>query len=316
MDIRQLRAFAKVYERRSFSRAAEELLLSQPTVSAHVASLEQQMQIALFDRLGRSILPTQAADILYVHCGSVFSSLDQAESEIRLLSNDVSGELRLGGSTIPANFLFPELVSDFLLRFPNVRISLSQGDSSDILERVRTGELSVGVVGAKSETSELITQELVADALVVLAAPCFFSRHTRPVSLSSLRYVNWVMRQPGSGTRLAVEQALEKVGLPLKDLNVVCVVDGTEALLRFVRSGLGITVSSRLAAKEYLQRGELVALDIPGLHFVRSFYAVSHPSRHQFPAVRFFLKFLMDIAARLQVPDNEPIGTVTNNHSE
>lgn len=299
MDIRQLRAFAKVYERKSFSRAAEDLLLSQPTVSAHIASLEQFMHVTLFDRLGRSILPTQAAEILYNHSVAVFASLDRAESEIRLLSNEVYGELTLGGSTIPSNYLFPDLLSGFLRRYPNVRISLTQGDSMNILERVQSGELLVGVVGAKSATMDLVYQPLVEDSLVVLAAPGSVSCTDSPMQIDSLRKMKWVMRQPGSGTRLAVERALDRAGLPLKELNVVCVVDGTEAQLRFVRSGLGVTVSSRLAAREYLSHNELVVLDIPELYFERSFFVVSHPSRHQFPVVRYFLQYLAESPAAL-----------------
>lgn len=313
MDMRQLRAFAKVYERRSFSRAAEDLALSQPTISAHVASLEQSIQVSLFDRLGRSILPTQAADILYGHCATVFASLDRAESEIRLLSNGVSGELKLGGSTIPANYLFPELLSRFLRRYPNVRISLTEGDSLDILDLISRGELCVGVVGAKDESSELAFQALVDDSLVVLAAPSFLSGRCLPLGVESIAKLPWVVRQPGSGTRLAVEQALEKAGCSPKELNVVSVVDGTEALLRFVRSGMGISVSSRLAAREYLERGELTVVSIPELHFERSFFVVYHPLRHQFPVVRYFLKFVTEAvevlersdASRIQVDEDE-----------
>ena len=303
MDIRQLRAFAKVYERRSFSRAAEDLSLSQPTISAHVASLEQAIQVSLFDRMGRCILPTQAADILYDHCTSVFASLGRAESEIRLLSNDVTGELKLGGSTIPANYLFPDLLSRFLQRYPNVRISLVEGDSLDILDLISRGDLSVGVVGARDESSELEFHTLVDDSLVVLASPSFLSGHRAPINMQSISKMPWIVRQPGSGTRLAVEQALEKAGCSPKELNVVSVVDGTEALLRFVRCGMGISVSSRLAAREFLQRGELSIVRVPELHFERSFFVVHHPMRHQFPVERFFLKFITETAKMFQLQE-------------
>lgn len=303
MDIRQLRAFAKVYERRSFSRAAEDLTLSQPTISAHVATLEQALRITLFDRMGRGILPTQAADILYNHCLSVFASLCRAESELRLLSNEVYGELKLGGSTIPANYLFPDFLSRFLQRYPNVRISLIEGDTSDILNLVSRGELCVGVVGAKDDSSELEFQPLVDDSLVLLASPGFLDAHKTPISLQSIVKMPWIVRQPGSGTRQAIELALENAGYPPRELNVVCAADGTEALLRFVRAGMGISVSSRLAAREYLQRGELTIVSLPDLHFERSFYVVHNPLRHQFPVTRFFLKYISDAAAKLRQSD-------------
>lgn len=306
MDIRQLRAFAKVYERRSFSRAAEDLALSQPTISSHIASLEQTIRVTLFDRMGRCILPTQAADILYSHCQTVFSSLCRAESEIRLLTNDVFGELRLGGSTIPTNYMFPDLLSSFLQNYPNVRISLVEGDSLDILNLISRGEISVGVVGAKDESSEMEFHALVDDSLVVLASPLFLSGQRTPITMRTIVNMPWIVRQPGSGTRLAVEQALEKAGYLPKELNVVCVVDGTEALLRFVRGGMGISVSSRLAAREYLQRGELTIVSLPDLHFERSFYVVHHPMRHKFPVVRIFLNFIIAASTMFMQTDQFP----------
>ena len=102
----------------------------------------------------------------------------------------------------------------------------------------------------------------------------------------------WVLRQPGSGTRRAMEKAFEAAKRAPRDLRVLSAVDSTDALLRFVRCGLGITVSSRLAARESLQREELVVLDVPELHFQRSFFVAYHQQRHQFPATRYFLEFL------------------------
>ncbi|GAB6060947.1 selenium metabolism-associated LysR family transcriptional regulator [Desulfonatronum parangueonense] len=298
MDIRQLRAFSKVYERRSFSRAAEDLFLSQPTISAHVASLEQLMEVSFFDRLGRGIQPTQAADILYRHCETVFAALDQAETEIRLLSNKVSGELVLGGSTIPANYLLPSVLNKFLIRYPDVTISLIQGDSREIVKQILHGDVSIGIVGAQENVTELEFVPLFEDSLVVLAAPDFLQAYEPPLSLDCITRMPWIVRQAGSGTRLATESALQTAGFSPRMLKVASIVDSTESLLRFVRCGLGIAVSSKLAARDYIQRKELIVLDVPELQFQRSFYVVHNPHRHQFPVVRFFLKFLIDTMAK------------------
>ncbi len=299
MDIRQLRAFTRVYERKSFSKAAEDLYLSQPTVSAHIASLENRLKVTLFDRLGRGILSTAAADILYAHCRDIFASIEQSESEIRLLSNEISGTLLIGGSTIPANYFLPEWVSRFLGSHPDVAFSLEQGTTSDIIHGVLSGRLHLGVVGACEESQELKFSPLFDDALVVLAAPCFATKAEKIFSLDEICRMPWILRHPGSGTRLAMERALESAGCNLRCLHVKSVVDSTEALLRFVRCGLGVTVSSMLAARESLQRSELVVLNVPDLHFQRSFFVVHHRQRHQFPATRFFLEFLLNNAQTL-----------------
>jgi len=297
MDIRQLKAFAKVYERKSFSRAAEDLFLSQPTISAHIATLESELKVPLFDRLSRGIMPTPAADILRAYCAQVFTAMEQAEAEIRLLSDQVAGRLVLGGSTIPANFFLPELVSQFLRLHPEVYFSLEEGDSRGVIQGVLNGQMSLGVVGAKEENPDLHFVPLFEDILVVLGSSGQFPGPERKFSLDDVCGMSWVLRQPGSGTRRAMEKAFEEAGRDYRQLRALSVVDSTEALLRFVRCGLGITVSSRLAARESLQRGELVILDVPELLFQRSFFVVSHRQRHQFPATRYFLDFLLEKAS-------------------
>lgn len=299
MDIRQLKAFARVYERRSFSRAGEDLFLSQPTISAHIATLESELKVPLFDRLGRGIMPTPAAEILYPNCLKVFSTLERAEAEIRLLSNEVAGSLLMGGSTIPANYFLPELISHFQRAHPAVSFSLEEGDSSDVIQGVLDGRLSLGVVGAKDDFPELHFTSMFEDSLVVLAGPSLLPDPKVRLTLKDVCGLPWVIRQPGSGTRRAMERAFEAAGLDFRSLRVLSMVDSTEALLRFVRCGYGVTVSSRLAARESLLRGELAVLDVPELHLQRTFYVVHHQQRHLFPATRYFLDFLIESAPSL-----------------
>lgn len=296
MDIRQLRTFVKVYEQRSFSKAGEDLFISQPTISAHIAALENELKVPVFDRLKPGIMPTPAAQVLYAHCLKIFTALEQAECEIKLLSNEVTGKLCLGGSTIPANYFLPELISQFLSLHSGVAFSLEEGTSSEIIQGVLNGRLCLGVVGAKEDLAGLHFAPLFEDSLVILASSGLISEASRKLSLREVCDLPWVLRHSGSGTRRAMETAFEAAGKDIRNLRVVSVVDSTEALLRFVRCGLGVTVSSRLAAKESLQRGELVALDVPELHFQRSFFLTYHRQRHQFPATRFFLDFLIQKA--------------------
>lgn len=299
MDIRHLRAFARVYERKSFSRAGEDLYLSQPTISAHIASLEKELKVPVFDRLGRGILATPAADVLYAYCQKIFADLEQVRSEIRLLSDEVAGSLQLGASTIPANHFLPRLISRFTRMHAEVFFSLEEGDSSDIIRGVLEGRFNLGLTGIKEEFSDLVFDPLFEDSLVVLASPQAVADSRQQFSLADICAMPWVLRQAGSGTRRAMETAFEAAGLNIRDLHVMSVVDTTEALLRFVRCGLGITVSSRVAAAEELERGDLVVLNVPVLRFQRSFFVVHHRHRHQFPAARCFLDFILREASAL-----------------
>ncbi|NDY58198.1 LysR family transcriptional regulator [Desulfovibrio sulfodismutans] len=296
MDIRRLQAFCKVYELKSFSRAGEELLLSQPTVSAHVMALESELGTRLFDRLGRTVLPTPAARILYQHSLDAFDRLENARTEILALTQRVSGELSIGGSTIPAHYILPERIAAFRAKYPEVTIDLVIGDTQEIIERVIEGNLSLGLVGAPSDHPDLACEQLMDDELIGIAPP----DPTNPLveteggvfDPDSLRKLPWVLREQGSGTRLAFENALRGQGMDIRELRVSILVHSTLAVLQCVKAGLGVSVTSRLAVAGALERGEIRQIPLPGLCIKRGYYRVHHAKRHVFPAMRRFLEVL------------------------
>ncbi len=296
MDIRRLQAFCKVYEFKSFSKAGEALLLSQPTISAHVMSLENELGAKLFDRLGRSVLPTAAAEMLYPHAQDIFASLEHAKAEILALKDRVSGEIHVGGSTIPAHYLLPDIIAGFRTAHPEATINLVVGDSSEIGEKVLDGELSIGLVGAPMAHHDLICDPVMDDSLIVIASPGLKTPAGGDLKdkpnkglFSSLP---WVARESGSGTWRAFDSALSGLGLSVRDLNVAVKADSTLGVLQCVRAGLGLSATSRLAAEELLARGELVQVDIPGLVMERSFYRVMHAKRHVYPALERFSAYV------------------------
>lgn len=292
MDIRRLEAFAKVYELRSFSRAGQELFLSQPTISAHVSALEAELEVSLFDRLGRTILPTQAAEVLYRHAQDVFSSVASARAEIQLLQERVAGDLAVGGSTIPAHHVLPSLLSRFCKRYPEVRIDLRVGDSLGIIQRLAAGEELVALVGAAGAQQDIVFEPVLRDELVIVAGADGGYPPHGTIAPGELPAQPWVMRESGSGTRRAFEQGVRELGVDDRTLRVVMSVESTQAALASVRAGLGITVTSRLAARDLLERGELVELSVPGLDMPRNFYLAYHARRHQFPVTRYFIEFI------------------------
>ena len=291
MDVRRLHAFAKVYELRSFSRAGDELRLSQPTISAHISALEDELDTQLFDRLGRTVLPTQAGDVLYRYCTTIFTQLDHAKADILALSKRVAGELVIGGSTIPAQYIIPKLVARYAAAYPEVRIDLTGGDSSEISQNVADGTVHVGIIGAPASFPELVSIPYLDDALV-LVAPVL--RGQTPLNTAGwqerLVALPWIMREQGSGTRQTLDAAMAKAGIDFRSIVPVLVVHSSLALLECVEAGLGVAAVSTLAARAYLERGTVAALDVPGLDMRRSFYVVHHGKRYLFPALRFFLK--------------------------
>jgi LysR family transcriptional regulator, transcriptional activator of the cysJI operon len=297
MDIRRLQAFCKVYELKSFSRAGEMMLLSQPTISAHIMSLENELDARLFDRLSRVVLPTAAAEILYRRAREVFENLESARAEILALKDRVAGDLIIGGSTIPAHYILPEIIASFRRRFKEVVIDLIVGDSKEIADQVAEGILSVGVVGAAVDHPDLVCEQLIKDEIILIAPPGL----KIPVSITgggtfdagALCGLPWIIREQGSGTRQAFERALRDVGLDARDLSVSVMAHSTLGVLQCVKAGLGVSVTSKLAAMDMLARGELSRFDVPGLAIKRNFYCVSHGKRYVYPALAHFKKALM-----------------------
>lgn len=291
MDIRRLQAFAKVYDLRSFSKAGEEMLLSQPTISAHVMALEEELGTQLFDRMGRTILPTQAGNVLYRYCTAIFSQLDHARADILALSKRVAGELIIGGSTIPAQYIIPRLVARFVGNYPEVRVEVRGGDTSEIIAMVAEGTVHVGIVGAPASQAELVSRPILQDALVLIAPAALAASGAATADLKArLLGVPWVMREPGSGTQAALEQALARVDIDVRDLRVMLQVHSSVAILECVEAGLGVAAISRMAAANYLERGGVAILPTEGLAMRRDFYVVQHGRRYMFPAQRLFLR--------------------------
>lgn len=299
LDFRKLEAFCKVYELKSFSQAGKELFLSQPTISAHVLSLEKELGVQLLDRMGRVVLPTAAGEILYQHSRQAFSALDSARAEIMQLQDEVTGQIIIGGSTIPAHYMLPQVMASYRRNHPAVKVEMRVGDTDTIAELVAAGAISLGIVGAKEAHPELVYDPLVDDELVLIAAPDLLPE-VASLTTSDLPRFPWVMREPGSGTRKTLAQALAERGGDIRRLEVSVSVDSTQAAVQCVKAGLGLTMTSRLVVTELVERGELVIIPLDDLEVKRNFYCVHHGKRHFFPAVTGFMKYLQEQTAHLR----------------
>lgn len=299
MDIRKIEAFSKVYENRSFSRAGKVLYLSQPTISAHVAALEQELEVQLFDRIGRTVVPTRAGEVLYQHAKRIFEASELAISEIRKLQERITGRLDLGGSTIPANYILPPLLARFWHAYPEVVMDLHIGDSEDIVERVRENTLMLGVVGARFEAADLHFEPIATDSLVLVMTPALRDRYGHLDTVDLLRSLPWVMREEGSGTRMAMAASLAGFAVDLGSLRTVMMVRNAGAMARCLSAGMGAAITSAITVAQELESGALVTLELPELHMERRFYVVFNTRRSLFPAATKMIEFLKTNAETL-----------------
>ncbi len=292
MDLRALEVFCKIVELGSFSRAAEAVLLTQPTVSGHIKALETELGLRLFDRAGRRVMPTRAGELLHGYARRILAMREEAQQAINEHKGGLKGHLAIGGSSIPGAYILPSLVAAFKRGHPDVTISLHVSGSRDIVRGVIEGTCEVGMVGARFEESRVHYQPWEEDELV-LAVPATHAWARRStVRLADLAGQPFIMRERGSGTRKVMERALADHALDPGALHVVLEVTGNEAVRQALKSGAGISIISRRAIEDDIRCKMIAALRIHGVRLVRDFYLVTHKSRSRSPLGKAFLAFL------------------------
>ena len=292
MDLRRLEIFAKVAELGSFSRAAEALFLTQPTISEHVRALEDEVGVQLLDRLGRGATPTRAGQLLLGYARRMLTLSREAHQALERFQGRMSGELVIGGSTIPGEYVLPALIGQFKAKYPDISISLLIGSTRQVAEWLDEGRVEVAVVGARPATRTLEAKELMPDELVVVVPASHPWATRRTTTLGDLQKEPMVVRERGSGSREAVEHALQEAGVPLASLRVVGEMGSTQAVKQAVRAGVGIALISKRAVEDECRAGLLACVKVKDLRVARAFYLVTHRDRTRSPLAQGFVEFL------------------------
>jgi DNA-binding transcriptional LysR family regulator len=294
MEINKLEVFCKVVELKSFTHAAEAVLLTQPTVSEHVRSLELELGQKLLDRLGRAVEPTPVGRLFYGYARKILQTRQEAVQAVEQYSGSLVGRIIVGCGTIPGAYLLPELIGRFRLQYPSIKITLPISSSHIISGKVLEGELDMGVVGAKWSDSGLSWTEIFHDELTLVVHPDHPWAHGKPVSLAAVVQEAFILREPESGTRKVFSRILEKNGLKESELQEVAEIGSTEAIKEAVKAGIGISILSRCAIMDDISCGRLVDVAIKGQMLKRPFYLVQRKNRELSPVASVFLEYLHD----------------------
>jgi DNA-binding transcriptional LysR family regulator len=246
-------------------------------VSEHIQNLEARLSCKLFDRLGRSILPTSEAEILYPRALAILEDMQQLEEEISATRKTVSGELTIGASTIPGAYILPVLAASFKKEFPDISFEIRINDSAKIVEAVANNELLLGVVGAKIASPKLHYQPFAEDQLILAAAGN--NPVASEITMKELGELPFIVRELGSGTRKSTESLLAKQQQTLKQLNICATLGSSAAVKEAIKSNLGVSVISRYAIQDELLSGKIREIHIPGLSMTRNFYIVTLAKR-------------------------------------
>ncbi|HKZ04208.1 MAG TPA: LysR substrate-binding domain-containing protein [Methylomirabilota bacterium] len=288
ITIRQLEVFLAVARAGSFRRAAETLHLSQPALSQHVAELERALGARLLERLARHVVPTEAGRVLAEHATRMFSNLGNARDAVGEIAGLKRGSLHIGASTTPGIYVLPPVIAAFERRYPGIAVSVEIANSTAIEERIRAGELDLGIVGAHAlrPGEECVSAGLI-DELVLIVSPAHRWGRRRHVAATRLGEERLLVREEGSATRQVMERALQRAGVRL---GRVMELGHTEAIKQGVMAGLGIAFVSAHAVRGETASGRLHELRLRELRIRRHFHVIHHDERTLSASARAFIE--------------------------
>lgn len=265
MNLKQLEAFIHVAEAKSFSKAAKELFLTQPTISAHIASLEKELNVRLFVRNTKEVNLSKDGDLLYSHAREMVD----LEKEIRQLfsvdSKNIDENLSVAASTIPSQYILPEILGRFREKYPKIQLRITETDSTKVIEKIVNQEVEIGFSGTILEKKHCKYIPFCKDELVIIT-PNTASYQERKKDLQEYSWLQdspLILREEGSGTRLEAEKILKKMGFAMDSLNVVATIENQETIKNSVANGVGISIISKLATIEEVKAGRLLRIELP-----------------------------------------------------
>jgi len=286
MNSQRLKVFQTVARLRSFSRAAEELYTSQPNVSKQVRQLETELRTSLFHRLGSGIELTDAGRAVYRYAQHVFDLTVEIQRTLAELEGLERGYLRLGASSTPGLYLLPEMIAAFNRRHPGLDVSLSIGNSGQMVDQILAGKIDLGFAGGFVEAAGLQVQPFVSDEVVLIAPVGHRLAGRADVPAGELVAETFIVRETGSGTCRAMGAMLETLGIkPQRVLQM----NGCEAVKRTVAAGLGLSFVSRYAIDLELEQRVLTVLQGPGLSLSRQLHIISRKDARLSPGALAFL---------------------------
>lgn len=264
ISLRQLEAFVKVVEHRSFSKAGSELFLSQSTVSSHVAQLEQTLQATLIQRREKkNIEPTEDGIKAYRCAVQIIKQTETLQNMFRKPEEDCP-LISVAASTVPSSYLLPALISGFCQTRKECRFSVLDGDSSFAVDRIQAGEAAFAFVGTVSRKTIVCYHPVYRDKIVLITpnTPEFAQKKADGVLGRALLDYPMIMRESGSGTRKETENYLNGIGKSVADLNVAAYMNNIEGIKSMVASGRGATVLSECAAGDAIRAGRVLSFDL------------------------------------------------------
>ncbi|MDO4732074.1 MAG: selenium metabolism-associated LysR family transcriptional regulator [Bacillota bacterium] len=293
MDFNQLESFLAISRYKSFSKAAESLFLTQPALSNHIARLERELDVILLERSSRKTELTEAGRLFFSAAQDLLNHREQVVAKMRNYRDNIEGELSIGASSIPAQYLLPPILARFSRDYPQVICHIHDNSSQELEELLLSKFMDFGLVGSPPLNPELVYEKIASDELVVItpARAPFLERDS--ICLDELLEHRLVLREDVSGTRKAFEDALAAHGGNYR-VRPALYVGNTDMVNLCVEQGMGLSVTSHISAKDAANLGKLHIMHLSDLPIYREFHFVYLRGRVLAPRAQLFRDYVLN----------------------
>lgn len=285
MDFKQIEAFISVAKLKSFSKAANTIFLSQPTISSHISSLEKELNIQLFDRTSKEVNLTPAGESFLDYAIDIINTRNHAIVALSDFNSNISGKLNLSASTTPCNSIVPILMKKFGSLYPDVTFNINEQNSGKIIKDIMNLESEIGIVGTSINHDRIKSYKLLEDELVVISHPSL--NLPKELEVKDLLKHKFIFREKNSATRKTFEDIISEK-FDVNKLNILCEVNNLDTLVQFVKTGMGISIVSSKIYENSACDHKLTHSKIKDLNLKRNIYLIMNSKRTLTPTARAF----------------------------
>ena len=295
MDFRQIEAFIKVVELASFSKAADELHVSQPSVSIYINSLETELDAVLISRSTKVLSTTMAGERFLEQAKKMVLLKHETIEMLKNLSEDASGEIRILASSVPALYILPQLFSEFHKLYPKISFNMRQADTLEVVQGIAAHKADIGFTGSIMGEKKCDFVEFINEKLMFVAPNNGSYSKNKKYTLEELLYSsNFISRELGSGTRMQYEVFFSENGIILDKIKTCASMDGTHSIINAVMSGLGISIVSEIAASQMIKQKILLPIKLKKKLPKRKIYIVLNKNMLHSHLIKLFMEYVIE----------------------
>lgn len=293
MYLNHVEAFINVVKYKSFSKAAKELYLSQPTISSYIKSLENELGVQLIVRSTRDVVLSEAGVVFYEYAVKLIRIRDTAFNKMQNYSTDITGTMAFAASPVPAQYLVPKIIADIHREQPSIFFSIKEMASQEVINKIEDYKYELGITCLKANGSQCIFEPLGDDPIVLITPNTeVYQNMNGNFDIERLKTDSFIIREDGTSTRGKTIAFLKSHKLSLSDLNVISEMQTVESVKHAVSENLGIAFISKRAAADYIKFGYVLAFEFDSPHLINQFYLAYHKNRVLSPIGEYVYNYI------------------------